>query len=156
LIPDILQFPLALFWGIALFFVLFRRRLGAAWKIGALLLYIFFVVWFREPILQGWNGFHYQFGASLFAMLAALWLEVGRTLMLVWPVFLVMVFFFASDRSASWILRVLVVLTLFYWLFFFLFRSLPEGWAKPYQEKIPQKLEMPALPKIEGLNTDLK
>jgi hypothetical protein len=154
-IPDILQFPLALFWGLALLLVLFRRRLGASWKIGALLLYVFYVIWFREAILQAWQGFHEQFGVSLFAMLDALWQEVGRTLMLVWPVFLLMVFFLASDRSASWILRMLVVLTLFYWLFFFLFRSLPEGWARPYQEKLPQKLEIPSLPEIEGVETDL-
>lgn len=155
MIPDILQFPLALFWGLALLLVLFRRRLGASWKIGALLLYVFYVIWFREAILQAWQGFHEQFGVSLFAMLGALWQEVGRTLMLVWPVFLLIVFFLASDRSASWILRMLVVLTLFYWLFFFLFRSLPEGWARPYQEKLPQKLEIPSLPEIEGVETDL-
>ncbi len=156
MIPDILQFPLALVWGIGLLLVLFRRGAGIPWKLAALLLFVFYVVWFRELILQGKEDFQLQFGTSILLLLSTLWQEIGRTLMLLWPVLLFMIFFLASDRSASYLLRLFVILTLFYWLFYFLFLSLPEDWYRPYVEMLPQRLEMPALPVIENLDTDLE
>ena len=155
MIPDILQFPVAALWGIGLFLLLFRRRIGFVGKLGAVLLYAFYVIWFRDQILIGYDGFRFQFGSSLFAALAAVWQETGRSLLLVWPLAVFFVFFAASDKVSSWLLKTMVVVTLFFWLFFFLFRSLPDGWQIQYQKMLPDKLEMPKLPKIDRLDTSL-
>lgn len=151
MIPDILQFPVAVFWCLSLLFVLFRRRLGFIWKIAALLLFVFYVVWFREPIFIGLANFQNQFASTFLAVIKEIWVDFGRSLILLTPVLLFLVFFKVSDKGAATLLRFIVVLSLFYWLFFFLFQSLPPNWANPIESKLPKKLELPKMPRIPDL-----
>ncbi|MBW7857605.1 MAG: hypothetical protein H3C43_04760 [Leptonema sp. (in: Bacteria)] len=148
MIPEVLQFPVAVFWCVALLFVLFRRRLGFIWKFAALLLFVFYLVWFREPILVGLANFQNQFGPTLVIVCKEIWIDFGRSLILLTPVLLFIVFFKVSDKGSATLLRFLVVLSLFYWLFFFLFQSLPPNWADSIETKLPKKLEMPKMPEI--------
>lgn len=146
MIPDILVYPIAVLWAAGLFLVAFRRGVFWGWKVGALLLLAFFAVWFREPLLAGHTAFRFHFSGTVMAMFAALWHEAGRSLHLLWPLAVMFSFFGASDRSAAAILRSMVIGTVFFWLLFFLFRSLPAGWEHHIESRLPEEITIPHLP----------
>lgn len=146
MIPDVLVYPIAVLWAAGLFLAAFRRGIFWGWKVGALLLLAFFAVWFREPLMAGHTAFRYHFAGTVISMFSALWHEAGRSLHLLWPLAVFVAFFGASDRSSTGILRAMVIGTVFFWLLFFLFRSLPPGWEHHIESRLPAEIKMPNLP----------
>ena len=115
-----LFFPLFALWIPGLILILFRRNLEFFWKLAALLIFLFYGIWFQDNIQV---SFH-LYAESFTKIFPILFQELGDilalVLFLVWPPLLLAAFFTKSLETTRGLLRTLVLFTLFYWVFWFL------------------------------------
>ncbi len=140
--------PMFVLWLLGLLFTVFRGGMEMIWKIPAVLISVFYVIWFRNEL--GTSLHHYQenFALSFVAFLTGLGHAGGLILFLLWPVVLLYSGYAASSSAARGFLRFMVIVTLLYWIFWFVDHfvyTIPVG---NLTRVLPEKLhfEMPKPP----------
>ena len=116
---NVVFFPVFALWGLALLLLLFRRGLEALWKLCALLIFTFYVIWFRADIAAS-LGQLAAFSKTFPLFLARLGDLIALCLILFWPVALFGAFFSPVPEAARSVVKRLVLVTVFFWLFWLL------------------------------------
>lgn len=103
-------------WGIAVAFLVFRPRVSFVWKIAAIMLYLFYIWFFREEIVTGYTSFVGAWYETLVLFLKEIVFLMFYLLFVFWPVTLVIIFYKADDIGAEFLLKFMVVFTLVVWI----------------------------------------
>ncbi len=138
--------PVYVIWCFLLLFFLFRRGPGALWKACGVLIFVFYGIYHYREIMDSYTAFEQSFNVTLVSMGISLFKSFGSVLFLLWPVMLWVSYYASSDELSKTVIRWMVLLTLFFWVFYFLFefyppvdRSTVEGW-------LPGKFSVPDIP----------
>ncbi|MBU44569.1 MAG: hypothetical protein CMN76_15215 [Spirochaetaceae bacterium] len=138
--------PVYALWCFLLLFFLFRRGPGALWKGCAFLIFAFYGIYHYNELIQSYQAFVDQFNKTTVSMVIQIFRSFGSVLFLLWPVMLWVSYYASSDELSKTVIRWMVLLTLFFWVFYFLFefyppvdRSTVEGW-------LPDRFSMPSIP----------
>lgn len=143
---SILIAPLFFFWGLGILFLLFRGGVSWIWKICAVLIFLFYFFWFQNDFFASWASYRDRFADSFLVFLSSLPDLTALFLFLFWPPALFITFFTASNSVAKGFLRTFILITLFYWLFWFFHNTvqhIPLEKLRPY---LPERIEMPHVP----------
>ena len=147
--------PLLLAWVPGLLFVLFRRSIPLVWKLSAVLVFVFYLVWYAPewsgPALQAWLDQPYQQLPGLFTSILFL---IPALLIFAWPLVLWSARQAQHSETAVRQLRTLTIVTLFYWIFWLGAGALGQdlsaaGWQRSFHEWLAALAEVPVpeLPK---------
>ena len=138
--------PVYCFWCFLLLFFLFRRGPGALWKASAVLIFVFYGIYQYQELMLSYQAFRDQFNVTVVGMVIHLFKSFGSVLFLLWPVMLWVSYYASSDELSRTVIRWMVLLTLFFWIFYFLFEFYPpvdratvEGW-------FPGRFSVPEIP----------
>ncbi|MCB1166562.1 MAG: hypothetical protein KDK33_10430 [Leptospiraceae bacterium] len=138
--------PIFVIWAFVLLFFLFRRGPGALWKSCAILIFLFYGAYHYKELQESYQAFLLHFNKTTIAAIIDLFKGFGAVLFWMWPVALWISYYATSDELARTSIRWMVLLTLFFWVFFFLFtfyppvdRTTAEGW-------LPGTFKMPEIP----------
>ena len=111
--------PLMAVWGLALLFLLFRGGLESVWKGAGVILFIFYAIWFHREIA----GSYRLYLQNLSAVMPIFFITIGDliavSLVLAWPVGISIAFFTKSSEFSRGIMKSLLFITLFFWIFRF-------------------------------------
>ena len=124
--------PLFLLWFAALCLLCFRREIASIWKGAALIIFLFYLLFLGQELLSAWDRYSKQFAMEFPRFLTNFMKLLPFLLLLFWPIFLLIAYNSNSIRRSEKILRNLVLLTLFYWLFWIstnYFYFPPRGWS---------------------------
>lgn len=138
--------PLFGLWTLGILLVLFRRGLGAAYKISALLIYVFYGLWFLEPTLASLSLYLSSLNTVLPELFGLFKNLAGLGLLFLWPLALFAVFQMGGTDRAAGLLRTMVLLTLFFWLFWLLNYFLAPWPEELLRSLLPDQLQMPDIP----------
>ncbi len=145
---DHIILPLFLLWLVGLVLLLFRRTIPLAWKISAVLVFVFYGIYFsRELFDAALPRYIEDWGTELPRFLSAVVTLFPLLLVLFWPFALIAIHRNRTAEEALVFLRNLVLVTLFFWCFWFLAYFL--GWdmsagvGEALQNALPEKLEIP-------------
>ncbi|MBI3395991.1 MAG: hypothetical protein HY042_09160 [Spirochaetia bacterium] len=144
---DGLILPLFIVWFLGVFVIIFRRGIEAMWKISAVLIFVFYMIWFRDALILDWERYRDHFSGSVVLLAAWTGELTGFALLLFWPVVSMTAAYTLAGGASKSMLRTFVLLTLFYWMFWFLNRfvyPLPVAeWAGHLPDKIQWELPKP-------------
>lgn len=141
-----LLLPLFLLWFAALGLLCFRGEIAWIWKGAGLFIFLFYTLFFGEELLKSWDRYTMQFLMEFPRFLTNFMKLLPFLLLLFWPVFLLIAYNSNSIRRSERIIRNMVLLTLFYWLFWIstnYFYFPPRGWSS---QQIIQKIRNFRLP----------
>ena len=141
-----LLFPLFTLWALGMLLVLFRRGPGVAYKVSALLIFVFYAVWFQEPILASFELYRTSLDLALPAFFGNLQSLFALGLLVLWPGMVFVVFQTGAGEQAAGLLRTMVLLTLLFWLFWMLNYFLAPWPGEMLRELVPRDFKMPDLP----------
>lgn len=138
--------PVYAIWAFLLIFFLFRRGPGALWKSCAILIFAFYGIYHYKELILSYQAFQNSFNVTFVGMIIQMFRSLGSVLFLIWPVMLWVAYYAASDELSRTVVRWMVLLTLFFWVFYFLFEFYPpvdratvEGW-------LPDRFSLPDIP----------
>ncbi len=117
---DLIYLPVFILWAFGVLLILFRRGLEWIWKLSILFLFVFYGIWFFDEIHRSWNLFTLGGGRSVASLFKAASGALTIFFLIFWPAALLIAFFNSSVDSSRAILRPLLVITIFFWLFWFL------------------------------------
>ncbi len=103
-------------WGLAAAFLIFRPRVSFIWKIAAIMLYAFYVWYFREDIMSGYGSFTQDWFGTLILFAKEIMFLMFYLLFVFWPISLVIIFYKADDLGAQNLLKFMVIYTLIVWV----------------------------------------
>lgn len=141
--------PLFFLWFAALALFCFRRDIAWIWKGSALVIFLFYLLFLGEELLKGWERYSLHFIMEFPRFLSSFMRLLPLLLLLFWPIFLLIAYNSNSIRRSEKILRNLVLLTLFYWLFWIstnYFYFPPRGWSTQQFIKKISKFKLPEPP----------
>lgn len=110
--------PGFLVWALFSLILLFQRRIEWHLRLAALLVCAFYGVVFVEEVRASLSLFS-EFRSALEGFLRAAFQWTGVLLIVFWPAVILVSFYAAHGSLARGLLRIFIVLTLFYWLFSF-------------------------------------
>lgn len=114
-------------WGICVVALWFRRSIEIFWKILATLIFAFYVWFFYEEIMMGYNTFQ-QGWYILFVDFSKELIAITFTnLFLFWPLALIIIFYKADDIGAEKLLKFMCILTLVLWISFIIYVFYKKG-----------------------------
>ena len=138
--------PLFGFWAFGLLLLLFRRGIGAVYKLSAVFIFAFYALWFLEPTLASLELYRAALNEALPALLVNIKRLFALGLLVLWPVAVFVVFQARSVEYAAGLLRAMVLLTLLFWMFWtlnYFLAPLPMEWLR---ESLPGTFNIPAIP----------
>ena len=122
---------LFLLWLLAILLTLLRGDISWVWKIAVLLIFLFYLSWFWPETKQEAYKYSSNFTTALILLQHNLLKLLPFLLLLLWPVVLIQSYKSRSTIRSENILRNIVLLTLFYWLFWIATEYLhiiPQNW----------------------------
>ncbi len=138
--------PVFFLWGLAMLLVLFRGGIDWIWKICSVLIFGFYCLWFREELTHSWHDYSEKFGSSLIDLVSGAGPVIAFTLFLFWPIALFIAFFSASKTVGRAFVRTMVLITLFYWIFWFFHAYVQHIPVEYLRSWLPEKIQIPSLP----------
>ncbi len=144
LLPLVL--PLFGLWAFGLFLLLFRSGPGWVWKISSILIFVFYALWFRDSIFASQELYRGAFNTTVpvfFGLLKEL-MAVG--LFFLWPLMVYVAFQVGAPEQSAGLVRTMVLLTLFFWLFWLLNFFLAPWPEETLRQLLPEKFTLPQLP----------
>lgn len=134
-------FLFIIFWGIGIGMLWFRPRIDLVWKIIATVILIFYIWFFFDEIINGYNGFTAGWYGSVLNFLKEVLSLVFVNLFFIWPAALILIFYKADDIGAEKLLKFLCVLTLVLWvifiMYFFFSKGIDEFMLRNLKEMVP-------------------
>lgn len=128
-------------WGLGLLLLWFRPRLEIFWKIGATLLFGFYVWFFFDQAVEGFNLFSAGWYLFTISFLKEILTLVFVNLFFIWPLGLVIIFYKADDLGAERLLKVMTITTLVLWVvfitYFFFSKGIDSFLIEKLKEMIP-------------------
>lgn len=134
-------FPLMVFWGIALILYFIRSEQELIWKVSVILIFFFYFLWFKDDFFLAMRNLLDHTNVYLPGMIKVTGQLLGLGLLILWPLILFFSFFSASPALSRDMVRMITVITLFYWLFWFLFYFT----GNPFEDSL-NKILPPRLP----------
>ncbi|MCB1326912.1 MAG: hypothetical protein H7A21_03375 [Spirochaetales bacterium] len=141
-----LLLPLFLLWALGTLLLLLRKEMAWAWKISALLVFAFYCGWMFPALKQSYEAMGPDPLQEVIALLKALIAVLPVVLLVVWPVMALVAYFTAISQQAERIVRNLVLVTLFYWVFWFVCLGLGLSTTEAVDHLLPNDLHLPELP----------
>ncbi len=114
-------------WGICIIAVWFRRSLEIFWKLLATLIFIFYVWFFFEEIIIGFNSLLAGWYVMIIDFLKELTAMSFTNLFLFWPIALIIIFYKADDIGAEKLLKFMCMITLALWIVFVIYVFFNKG-----------------------------
>ncbi len=121
------MFPVFSIWALTVLLLWFRPRIEIFWKLVASLIFIFYVWFFHEDLIRGYENFTLAWYEETLAFIKEFLGIVFVTLFLIWPLSLILIFYTANDMGAERLLKFLCLLTLILWLLFIIYYLFSEG-----------------------------
>ena len=115
---DHILFLLASFWLLGLIRLLFSKSLGWAWSLSAILLFVFYIIFYKDPLLTETGRFIEEPWATSQELLQTGFAVLPLALFALWPVVLWQLVRMPSPLAERRF-QTLFLLTIFYWLFWF-------------------------------------
>ena len=132
-------------WCLGTVLVLFRRELSMVWKISAVLVFGLYALWYYPD----WSAAYQRLiGApeiEILVVLTAILDILPVVLLIVWP-FVIFHVFQSTPGQAQNTLRNMILLTLFYWVLWFVCYSAGFTPSDALRHYLPESLELPAIP----------
>jgi hypothetical protein len=111
--------PIFIFlWGFGIVFLWYRPRIEIFWKIIATVLFAFYVWFFHEEITRGFAAIKADWFVTVLSFLKDLLSLAFVSLFLLWPLFLMVIFYKSDDISAENLLKVICIMTVVVWILF--------------------------------------
>ncbi|MEM7181541.1 MAG: hypothetical protein AAF518_11555 [Spirochaetota bacterium] len=107
--------PMFVFWGIGLVLSFFRSSIELIWKAFFLLIYFFYFSLFYGEISQGYQRLVNNYPYEIVNYIYGLGKTYFYTLLLLWPLVLIRIYYSASEILSYAIIKALVLATLVYW-----------------------------------------
>ena len=104
-----------LIWGIALFFIWFRPKIGFFWKITAALVFAFYLYFFFDDVFKGYSQFRADWYSALMSFLKELLVLLFYMNFIFWPIALTYAFYKVDDFSSEFLLKFMSIFTLLLW-----------------------------------------
>lgn len=145
---DHIILPLFALWLIGLGLLLFRRTIPLIWKISAVLVFVFYAIYFSHELFDvALTRYLADWGSELPRFLGAAVALIPLLLVLLWPFALIAIHRNRTAEEALVFLRNLVLFTLFFWCFWFLAYflgwKLDAGLGDALLKALPEKIEVP-------------
>ncbi len=138
--------PLFVIWGVFALVLLFQRRIDLYLRLSAALIFLFYTALFWPDLGVSASGYQNSLRSTLAALASAFMPGLGVLLLVFWP-FVILVSFYSIHQSlARGLLRIFIVLTLFYWLIQFAAPRIGVHWDWLWS-RIPEKWDMPEVRK---------
>ncbi len=137
-----LYFPLFVLWIPALLLYLLRGGGGLLWKLSVLLVSLFYGIWFQPEIMASALLFRDSTDRAVVEFLSSFMDLTGLLLMLLWPLVLLVGYYAASPLLHRKMVRSFVILTLFYWLFWFAGFYLGDQPARWIKSILPSRIQL--------------
>lgn len=143
---DVTAITLPLFgiWGIFAILGLFQKRIDWVLRLASILICIFYLVWFLPEIRVSLYAYQNQFRSTLTAFLKSGMLWLGTLLLVFWPAVIAISFYAAHGTLARGLLRIFIILTLFFWLVRFTADRTGIS-LDPVLSKVPERVNIPDL-----------
>jgi hypothetical protein len=111
--------PIFIFlWGFGIVFLWYRPRIEIFWKIIATVLFAFYVWFFHEEVSRGFSAIKADWFAIILSFLKDFLSLAFVSLFLLWPLFLMVIFYKSDDISAENLLKVICIMTVVVWILF--------------------------------------
>ncbi len=123
-------------WGIGIVLLWFRPRIEIFWKIIATLILGFYIWFFFDEIVKGFNTFKSEWYVTSLQFLKELITLVFVNMFFFWPLVLVLIFYKADDIGAEKLLKFLCILTLILWIIFVIYFYFSSGIDKYLYENL--------------------
>lgn len=117
---------LTLVWGLFSLLNLFHSKIPLFWRITVIFAFFVFIFLYFPILKEEYNlwKINYKYKPlEIFEALFYIFQYLDIFLYLSWCYFLIKVFFSAKEKSSENIIKFLVIFTLFYWIFSFLFQK---------------------------------
>lgn len=147
--------PLFILWSFGSLLLLFRRRVEAIWRISAFLIFLFYLLWFRADLVASYLAYMGAFNHTVVSLLHFSHQAIGFSLLLFWPLALYVAFIAGSRGLSSGLMRFLVLVTLFYWIFSLALQVTNFDPMAPLERWLPEKVHLPAVPSVEKMKSSL-
>ncbi len=108
-------------WSLGIVLLWFRPRIELFWKIIATLILGFYVWFFLDEIIKGFDTFSADWYVSSVHFLKELITLVFVNMFFFWPLCLVLIFYKADDMGAEKLLKFLCIFTLVLWVIFVIY-----------------------------------
>jgi hypothetical protein len=105
-------------WGFSVAFLWFRPRIEVSWKIIATLIFAFYIRFFFEEILSGFDALSSDWYLAAVNFLKELVALVFVNLFFLWPISLIIIFYKSDDIGSERILKFMCLLTVALWAIF--------------------------------------
>jgi len=139
--------PLFFVWALGSVFLLFQRKLDWLWKISSVLLFFLYAVWFREAILASYEAYSRETAAGIVKFFQASWHVLGLTLLAAWPMVLWSGVFSRAKEEANRRLKLMTLVTLFYWAFRFM-----DFFTPPFLKDLLETIGRSLQPFLKGMS----
>jgi len=114
-------------WAISIVMLWFRPRVEIFWKIIATIIFAFYVWFFHEDLLTGYEKFTAQWYTAVLAFFREILSILFVTLFIIWPVALILVFYKANEMGAEKLLKFMCIMTMILWIIFIIYYFFNEG-----------------------------
>ncbi len=109
--------PLFAFWLLALCLFWSRPDLSLVWKVAVGLIFFFYTIVFSNELLKTWNLYTQNFLKNFPKIFEDIISVLPVLLLLFWPFVLIVAYNNTSTRRTENLVRLLVLVTLFYWVY---------------------------------------
>ena len=123
-------------WGLGIILLWFRPRIEIFWKIIATLILGFYVWFFFDEILSGFDAIKSNWHISSLHFLKELVTLIFVNMFFFWPVCLILIFYKADDIGAERLLKFICLLTLILWIIFVVYFYFSTGINKYLYENL--------------------
>ncbi|MBN2160633.1 MAG: hypothetical protein JW807_14690 [Spirochaetes bacterium] len=134
-------FLFIVFWCIGIGMLWFRPRIELIWKIIATVILLFYIWFFFDEIVSGYNGFTAGWYGTVLNFLKEVLSLVFVNLFFIWPAALILIFYKADSIGAEKLLKFLCVLTLVLWvvfiIYFFFSKGIDDFMLRNLREMVP-------------------
>ncbi len=103
-------------WGISVIFLWFRPKIEFIWKIITFLIFAFYAWFFSEEITKGLIEFKADWFSSIMIFLKEIIFVIFYLLFIIWPIFLIIIFYKADDFGAERMLKFICIFTVILWI----------------------------------------
>lgn len=117
---------LTILWGLFSFLNLFHSKIPFFWRITVIFTFFVFIFLYFPIIKEEYNLWKINYKTKpleIFEAFFYLFKHLDIFLYVTWSYFLIKIFFSAKEKSSENIIKFLVIFTLFYWIFSFLFQK---------------------------------
>ncbi len=145
---DAFLLPLFAFWGLITLLIYSRSDVAFFWKISISLILFFYILLFWSELAKSWGRYSADFSRELVFFLQNVLNFSSTFILLAWPMVLWIAYSGHRTHSLEKALQIMVIITLFHWLFWFANQYLhifPKTWSI---QGIMKKIEKSKLPKL--------